>query len=157
DCLVPEFRALAGGTTQPRPFTDQLRNLQYRDARLTKIPRALRFNDRVSMRSSTELREPFLDHRLFELALRQPPERKIAGGTGKWLVRRLVENLLPGKVVEAPKRPLQTPQREWLRDALRDWAHQRIEDALMNFGSRWLNVSAVRDEWSSYQRGESDN
>jgi asparagine synthase (glutamine-hydrolysing) len=53
------------------------------DAIFTKIPRALRFNDRASMRSSTELREPFLDHRLFELALRQPPDRKIGADTGK--------------------------------------------------------------------------
>ena len=70
-----------------RPFPDALRNLQYRDMRFTKIPRALRFNDRVSMRASTELREPFLDHRLVELAFRQPADRKIRDGTGKWLLR----------------------------------------------------------------------
>jgi asparagine synthase (glutamine-hydrolysing) len=109
------------------------------------------------MRSSTELREPFLDHRLFELALRQPPERKIAGGTGKWLLRRLVENLLPDKVVEAPKRALQTPQREWLRGPLREWARECIEGATTGFGRSWLNVSVLVDEWNSYQRGESDN
>ena len=156
-CLTSEFRNRAESFNPVRPFSDALTNLQYRDAVYTKIPRALRFNDRVSMRSSTELREPFLDHRLFELALRQPPERKIADGTGKWLLRRLVENLLPSKVVEAPKRALQTPQREWLRGPLRDWANQSIEDAMMGFGRGWLNARAVRDEWNSYQCGESDN
>jgi asparagine synthase (glutamine-hydrolysing) len=63
-CLIPEFRAAAEPLVSDEPFPDPLRNLQYRDIRFTKIPRALRFNDRVSMRSSTELREPFLDHRL---------------------------------------------------------------------------------------------
>ena len=81
NCLLTEFRALAEPLVPAKPFPDLLRNLQYRDIRYTKIPRALRFNDRVSMRSSNELREPFLDHRLFELALGQPPERKIVGGT----------------------------------------------------------------------------
>ncbi|MGH9802135.1 MAG: asparagine synthase-related protein, partial [Blastocatellia bacterium] len=96
-----------------KPFNDRLRDLQYRDARFTKIPRALRFNDRISMRSSTELREPFLDHRLFELALRQPPERKLNGEQNKLMLRQIVREMLPVNVVEAPKRPVQTPQREW--------------------------------------------
>ncbi|MGH7412046.1 MAG: asparagine synthase (glutamine-hydrolyzing), partial [Candidatus Methylomirabilis sp.] len=72
ECLTPEFRMKAEPFVAGHPFPDPLRNLQYRDVRFTKIPRALRFNDRASMRSSTELREPFLDHRLVELAFRQP-------------------------------------------------------------------------------------
>ncbi len=156
NCLAAEFRQLAEPFEAPQPFADPLRNLQYRDARHTKIPRALRFNDRISMRSSTELREPFLDHRLFELALRQPPERKIQGDTQKWLLRKIVARLLPGGVVEAPKRPLQTPQREWLREDLRDWADCRIEKALTTFGG-WFDNQSVRLEWKDYQRGASDN
>ena len=157
ECLTPEFRLLAEAFTPPRPFADQLRNLQYRDARYTKIPRALRFNDRVSMKSSTELREPFLDHRLFELALRQPRERKIADGTRKWLPRRVARELLPAGVVEAPKRPLQTPQREWLRGPLRRWADERIEEALSAHGNRWLDAGAVRAAWHRYCAGGGDN
>lgn len=157
ECLVPEFRALAEAFTPPQPFPDRLRNLQYRDARYTKIPRALRFNDRVSMRSSTELREPFLDHRLFELSLRQPPERKIMNGTRKVMLRQMARQLLPQGVIEAPKRPLQTPQREWLRDALREWASERIEGGLAAFGGMWLDRDAVRAAWREYCEGTHDN
>src|SRR5262245_61120845 len=157
DCLTAEFRAVAETFDLPSPFPDRLRNLQYRDARFTKIPRALRFNDRISMRSSTELREPFLDHRLVELALRQPPERKINGGTGKWMLRQMTRRMLPEGVVVAPKRPLQTPQREWLRGPLKTWAEDRIETALERFGGVWLESDAVRSAWKSYCRGEGDN
>jgi asparagine synthase (glutamine-hydrolysing) len=157
DCLAPELRALAEPPELPSPFPDRLRNLQFRDLRYTKIPRALRFNDRVSMRSSTELREPFLDHRLVELALRQPAERKIRNGQQKWLLRSLAGELLPRGVVEAPKRPLQTPQREWLRGPLRAWADSRIEAALKGFGGSWLDADAVRREWASYRENGSDN
>lgn len=156
-CMTPELRALASPADAPCPFPDALRNLQYRDACVTKIPRALRFNDRVSMRASTELREPFLDHRLFELALRQPPERKIHQGTGKWLLRQLVRRLLPSEVTEAPKRPLQTPQREWLRGPLAEWCTDQIEQALEAFGGRWLSAPAVRAEWARYRAGAYDN
>lgn len=157
ECLTDEFRALAEPFNMPQRFPDSLRNVQYRDARYTKIPRALRFNDRVSMRASTELREPFLDHRLFELAMRQPPERKIANGTRKWMLRRIARQLLPDKLVEAPKRALQTPQREWLRGPLSGWAGEHIEKALAAFGGMWLDRDAVRAKWQSYCAGESDN
>lgn len=157
DCLMAEFRAMAESFDTPAPFADRLRNLQYRDARFTKIPRALRFNDRISMRASTELREPFLDHRLFELALRQPPQRKINNGVGKWMLRRMTAKMIPEGVVEAPKRALQTPQREWLRGPLKNWAQDRIEAALNRFGGSWLDGAAVRAAWEKYCRGESDN
>jgi asparagine synthase (glutamine-hydrolysing) len=109
------------------------------------------------MQYSTELREPFLDHRLFELALRQPPDRKLRDGVRKWLLREVVRELLPTGVVEAPKRPLQTPQREWLRGALREWAAAHIEVALTALGGMWLERRAVEDAWCRYVCGEGDN
>jgi asparagine synthase (glutamine-hydrolysing) len=157
ECLIPEFRALAEPCNAPRPFPDRMRNLQYRDVRFTKIPRALRFNDRVSMRSSTELREPFLDHRLVELAFRQPAERKIRNGSSKWLLRQLTRRLLPASVREAPKRPLQTPQREWLRGPLRAWAEDQIEAAIDERGGTWLEPQAVRAAWRNYVDHGADN
>ncbi len=157
ECLMTDFLSLAAPFEPAEPFPDRLRNMQYRDARYTKIPRALRFNDRISMRSSTELREPFLDHRLFELALRQPPERKIADGTRKWFQREISKQLLPAGVVQAPKRALQTPQREWLRGPLKGWATECLEEALAVFGQDWLKASAVRETWQTYCNGAGDN
>jgi asparagine synthase (glutamine-hydrolysing) len=155
--LLPEFGNQAREFIAPQPFGDALRNLQYRDICYTKMPRALRFNDRVSMRASTELREPFLDHRLFELALRQPAGRKIFNGEHKWLLRQIAKRLLPGGVVEAPKRALSTPQREWLRGPLRDWADACIEKALAGDGGSWLDAGSVRASWRSYCDGAGDN
>lgn len=157
ECLRPEFAALAEDFESPRPFPDELRNLQYRDALYSKIPRALRFNDRVSMRSSTELREPFLDHQLFELALRQPASRKIQGGAGKWMLRRMAKKIAPMELVEAPKRPVQTPQREWLRGPLSKWAAELIAEATRTAGGEWLDHDKVIAEWETFRRGQGDN
>jgi asparagine synthase (glutamine-hydrolysing) len=109
------------------------------------------------MQSSTELREPFLDHRLVELALRQPAERKVQRDTGKWLLRKMTESLLPGRLVEAPKRPLQTPQREWLRGPLRSWADDCINQALQAHGGSWLESKEVLRHWKSFVSGDGDN
>ncbi|MBX9602052.1 MAG: asparagine synthase (glutamine-hydrolyzing) [Bryobacteraceae bacterium] len=155
--LVPDFAAERLQWEPPSPFPDSLRNRQYRDIRFLKIPRALRFNDRVSMRSSTELREPFLDHRAVELSMRQPEDRKIRNGSGKWLLRQLASTLIPEGVAYAPKRPLQTPQREWLRGELAPWAEDRIEMMLRELGGIWFHPDSVRREWQSFRAGASDN
>ena len=157
DCLTPEFLSLTSPWKAPEMYPDKLRNLQYRDSFYTKIPRALRFNDRISMRSSTELREPFLDHRLFELAYRQREEYKIKNDQGKWLLRELLRTHLPGNIVEAPKRPLQTPQREWLRNELKDWTYGHIESAIKKFDGQWLNGKEIHKNWEKFLKGESDN
>ena len=157
DCLNPEFRELAEPLPLPNFFSDRLRNLQYRDTRFTKIPRAMRFNDRISMRSSTELREPFLDHRLFELAMRQPATRKIDNGIRKKMLREISQRLLPRAISAAPKRAVQTPQREWLRGPLREWARERIDSALAGPFSTYLDEKKVNNSLESYFRCESDN
>ena len=137
ECLLQGFRDLAAPLAANRPFPDGLRNRQYQDSRYTKIPRALRFNDRVSMRSSTELREPFLDHRLFELALRQPADRKIVPGERKWMLRKIAKRLVPENLATTPKRPSSdSPARmagwiaPWLEPGLHRGRARRLRECL---------------------------
>lgn len=156
ECLNEEFLQIAKPINFPRAGIDDIQNLQYRDTRFLKIPRALRFNDRISMLHSTELREPFLDHRLFELALIQPEERKIKNGIHKWMLRYIARELIPDNVIETPKRSLQTPQIEWLREPLSRWAQDQIETALSSNVS-WLNPKKVRKEWKNFTNGHGDN
>lgn len=157
ECLVRELRSLAKQIDSPTVFPDRLRNLQYRDIRFTKIPRAMRFNDRISMRSATELREPFLDHRLFEIAMRQPDDRKIKDGVRKKMLREIAGNYLPKAVADPPKRPLQTPQREWLRGPLREWAGSMINTSLSGPLGSYLDRRLVRKEAMAFFDGGFDN
>lgn len=157
DCLRPDFLSLVEPAPLVNAFPDSLRNRQYTDIRYAKIPRALRFNDRASMFASTELREPFLDHRLVELAFRQPEERKFRNDERKWLLRRIAARLMPRQVSKAPKRPVQTPQREWLRGPLRPWAAGMVEEGLSNMGNGWFDAARVRTAMDAYFAGAGDN
>jgi asparagine synthase (glutamine-hydrolysing) len=65
--------------------------------------------------------------------------------------------ILPGDIVEAPKRPVQTPQREWLRGPLYAWANDRIECALDAFGDSWLKPDMVRSAWDAFAAGSGSN
>ena len=125
--------------------------MQYSDTRFTKIPRALRFNDRVSMRVSTELREPFLDHRLFELAFKQPLERKIFGGEQKVFLRQLAKQWLPETIAAAPKRPIQTPQTDWFRGPLRSWVYDMMQVAC-DSRPEWVLRDEMEAEWTRHDR-----
>ena len=150
----PDFILFAKEWEVPQPFDNRLQNMQYRDIFYTKIPRALRFNDRASMQYSAELREPFLDFRLVEFAFAQEEKWKINEGMGKWFLRKFAEAIVPKKLALAPKRPVQTPQREWLRTDLKDWADSHIQQLAQQ---SFIRPEYLRKEWDLYQNGSSDN
>ena len=152
--LSKAFLAKAKKPVYPTPFKDRVLNLQYRDLFYTKIPRALRFNDRVSMAASTELREPFLDYRLVEFAFAQPLDYKIKDGVQKYLLRDLVSEHLSNNISLAPKRPLQTPMREWLGNELAPW----VQEALIALKSHsWFDEKALQVAFEKYKAGEQDS
>ncbi|HCX75549.1 MAG TPA: asparagine synthetase B, partial [Algoriphagus sp.] len=154
EVLDANFSSLASQNQFPKPFEEELLNLQYRDLFYTKIPRALRFNDRVSMAFSTELREPFLDYRLIEYVFSRPKDFKIKDGKQKWLLRKIANKYLGEEISLAPKRPLQTPQREWLSDNLKDWVYDEISSLRQN---AWFDYAKIEKELSKFMKGDNDS
>lgn len=130
---------------------------QLRDLFSTKLPRALRYNDRVSMRSSRELREPFLDHRVVEFGLARPDRQLFDQDSGKRIVRRAVKSMLPADLIGAPKRAVQTPQREWLRGPLRSWVEQHVAAGLAGPLEGLVDPRQVHDELRNFMDGGADN
>ena len=151
--LSDSFLAKAEKPVYPTPFGDEVLNKQYRDLFYTKIPRALRFNDRISMAFSTELREPFLDYRLVELAFSLPLDFKIRNGQTKFMLREIASEYLADDLVFAPKRPLQTPQREWLADDLKEWVSQCFTALENSVYSNWFDKESLEKELESYFEG----
>ncbi|WP_439475236.1 asparagine synthase (glutamine-hydrolyzing) [Algoriphagus formosus] len=144
-----------GSREIPMPFSDDLLNKQFRDIFYTKIPRALRFNDRVSMAFSTELREPFLDYRLVEYVFSRSRDFKIKDGQQKWLLRKIAAKYLGDDIALAPKRPLQTPQREWLGGPLASWVEEKIEFLKANID--WFDPESLDVIWKEYKNGNQEN
>ncbi|MEM7199449.1 MAG: asparagine synthase (glutamine-hydrolyzing) [Planctomycetota bacterium] len=92
------------------PFLDRLLKLQY-DEWLQDW--SLIRQDKNAMAHSLEVRLPFLDHHLVELAFRMPPRLKASLLRDKIVERRLAERLLPREVVRRPKNPFFLPLEEW--------------------------------------------
>lgn len=86
----------------------------------TQLPEEFLFmTDRFSMAHSLEARVPFLDHAFVDLMLRIPAEIRTKPDDPKYLLRQAVRDLLPGELLNAPKRGFVIPTAEWLRGPLR--------------------------------------
>jgi asparagine synthase (glutamine-hydrolysing) len=109
----------------------------------------------MSMAYSTELREPFLDHQLVELSFALPLKFKIKGDQKKWILREIIRKYKNVPIVEAPKRPIQTPQREWLQNELKDWVIDTIQSGFAKYS--FLNKQKTQVELDKYFKGEIEN
>lgn len=75
--------------------------------------------DRASMANGLEVRPPFLDHELMELANQIPSRLKVGpGGTGKWIMKRAFARDIPAENMNRPKRGFNVPIDEWMRGPL---------------------------------------
>lgn len=77
--------------------------------------------DRASMRVALEVRSPFLDYRLVELATSLPSQWKVRGHgrrAGKWILRQTFRNIVPRSVWTQPKRGFALPLDRWFRGEL---------------------------------------
>ncbi len=98
---------------------EPLARAQYVDL-MTWLPgRMLVKVDRASMAHGLELRPPFLDHELVEWAARLPSGMKLQGMSGKWLLKRALEPLVPHDLLYRPKQGFTLPLATWLRRDLR--------------------------------------
>ena len=139
--LVPELQIHGGGVV-PLSSCSALELGGYLQDTL------LRDGDAVSMHHGLELRVPFLDRDLVQLALAIPEPLQRAEGP-KTLLRRLASGRLPAEVLAAPKRGFNLALAPWLREAPR-FAPRRIQSLLQRqLAPQGLHVSR-RGFWSSW-------
>ena len=100
------------------PARSGLDRAQYADLKFWLPGDILTKVDRTSMAVSLEAREPLLDHRLIAFAARLPEAMRVRGQTGKYLLKRSMEDRLPRDILYRPKQGFVTPIAEWLRGPL---------------------------------------
>jgi asparagine synthase (glutamine-hydrolysing) len=92
--------------------------------------------DKMSMATSLEVREPFLDHALAEWAARLPLAWRIGdaatGYRSKRILRDFCSRRLPQSILDRPKQGFPVPAYGWLAGELNGWA----DSLLFGHGSR---------------------
>jgi asparagine synthase (glutamine-hydrolysing) len=75
--------------------------------------------DIATMAHSLEVRSPFLDQRIVELAARIPRSEKVSGRHRKRILRHALRPWLPDAILDRPKQGFAVPLIEWFRGPLR--------------------------------------
>jgi asparagine synthase (glutamine-hydrolysing) len=100
-----------------RPDSDFAASMSYLELKL-RLPELLLMRvDKMTMATSVEARVPFLDHHLVEYAMSLPVDLKINGMSGKHILKRALEKVLPPDLLYRRKRGFGAPVREWFRGA----------------------------------------
>ncbi|MED0935910.1 asparagine synthase (glutamine-hydrolyzing) [Bacillus mobilis] len=85
--------------------------------------------DKMSTAHSLELRVPFLDKEVFDVASKIPTELKIANRTTKAILREAARGIVPDHVLDRKKLGFPVPIRHWLKDEMYDWALNIIKES----------------------------
>jgi len=120
----------------------------------TMLPGLLRYADRNSMAFGREVRLPYLDHRLVELAFSLPWDLKLHRGQTKRVLREAMGDYLPDSVRHRmDKIGYAPPQAAWLRGPLCEWADDLL--ASRSFAEReWNDAPAMRAMWRAFRDGK---
>lgn len=84
--------------------------------------------DKTSMAANLEVRVPFLNREMIEMAGRMPPRLKLRGLTRKYVLKRALENLLPRDVIWRKKAGFGAPIRSWLRGPLQPLVNDLLSE-----------------------------
>jgi asparagine synthase (glutamine-hydrolysing) len=116
----------------------------------------LAYADRMTMAQSLEMRVPFVDQRLVDVAGGIPLRWKIRRGVTKALFRETMASVLPQEVIEGPKVGLNLPIALWFRGGLSSWLDDLLsEERLKSRG--YFRSEAVRDLIGEHVSGRRDH
>lgn len=105
---------------------DQLSKMLYFDTKTWLVDDLLIKADRMSMGTSIELRVPFLDYRLVEFAASIPSKYKIKNREGKYVLKKMMEGILPDEIIYRKKMGFPTPLKMMFQKELKDYAHSLL-------------------------------
>lgn len=103
-----------------------LDRLQLYDLEISLAEGLLTKADRAGTMSSLDLRAPFLDRDVMELAAGLTREQRIHGWVTKAFLKRYARRYLPRSIVDRRKRGLSVPLAGWLRGPLQEWAREKL-------------------------------
>ncbi len=112
--------------------------------------------DRASMAHGLEIRSPFLDHKLVEYCAGLPPRFKIRGLRGKYLLKRVAEQLVPKRIVQRPKRGFNAPVSHWIAGPWRELVNDVLSESAIR-ADGILNPSAVQQRLDAHLTGKRDH
>ena len=148
-------------TDLSRPYFEQTRGqdavtrMEYCDLNLWMVGDILLKADKMSMANSLELRVPFLDRKVFDLACRIPTSCKVNAAQTKIAMRGAAEKTIPPKTADKKKLGFPVPVRAWLREE--KYAAILREAFASDAAEKFFNTAALNKMLDQHLSGKRDN
>jgi asparagine synthase (glutamine-hydrolysing) len=110
--------------------------------------------DKMTMANSLELRVPFLDPEVFDVARTIGSEDKVTRQTTKLALREAMERIVPAHVLHRRKLGFPVPIRHFLAGESYEWARDIITSAQTE---RYLDPAAVLRMLDAHRAGQADH
>ena len=139
----------------PRQW-DEGNRYSYLDVETFLVDNLLEYSDKMSKASGLELRVPYLDPRVVELAFRIPFELKLRGRESKAVMRDSFADLIPAANRRADKRGFNVPLGNWMRTRFDKFFDDRLPRQYVEREGIFNHdyITHLRDE---HRRGRRDN
>lgn len=148
-------------TQLTKPFYDKVKHLddvtkmQYIDIHFWLIGDILLKADKMSMAHSLEVRVPFLDRVVFDVARKVPTEYKVTKENTKFAMRQAAHRYLPDMVAEKKKLGFPVPIRVWLRE---DKYYNIVKDAFHSPAAQeYFKTEEIMKYLDDHKAGKADN
>ena len=148
-------------TDLSRPYFEQTRGqdavtrMEYCDLNLWMVGDIMLKADKMSMANSLELRVPFLDRKVFDLACRIPTSCKVNAAQTKIAMRGAAEKTIPPKTADKKKLGFPVPVRAWLREE--KYAAILREAFASEAAEKFFNTAALNKMLDQHLSGKRDN
>ena len=107
--------------------------------------------DRASMWHGLETRIPYLDKNIYKFSWNIPHHHKIDNGKGKIILRNLLKNYIPEKLILKSKKGFGIPIGDLIKSELRDWSENLLQkNKLINNN---LNNDKIDKIWKEHISG----
>ena len=134
---------------------DEPTQLQYVDMQTWMLYDILQKADRMSMANSLELRVPFLDKKMLELAVTLPTDCRINGNVTKVALRGAALKQLPERTANKKKLGFPVPLNDWLRE---DEYYERVKTAFeSDIADKFFNREAIMALLDNHKNGTAKN
>lgn len=134
---------------------DDVTRMQYTDLQLWMVGDILLKADKMSMANSLELRVPFLDQEVFELARQIPTPFRASHDQTKIAMRGAAARSIPARTADKKKLGFPVPVRAWLREE--QYAAIVREAFASESAERFFNTRRLQKMLDQHLSGKRDN
>ncbi|RTZ14662.1 asparagine synthase (glutamine-hydrolyzing) [Vibrio aquaticus] len=136
-------------------YSDPLEKMLYLERKYFLVDHNFNYTDKMSMAAGVEVRVPFLDKGVIDVASSIPSSLKQKGKVGKSILKKASESILPIDVIYRSKSGFGAPLRSWLKNELSDMVDELLsQEKIQRRGI--FKYDAVKDLIEKDRKGIAD-